>query len=683
MSGLGVLDPGWGENDIAGDSDDDLRVDISLLESPSSPGPPSGDQNVGRPADGSPSGAAPGARHEWTQFLDQNSMRPYWHNNKTGETRWEEPEGVEFNVDKSAANIVRGSGDGKATTGEEVFSIADSLLDMLPTRDSRDAKVEAGSRRTVGVREGFICPFCMSEMGGVRELEAHARVCSKNLDRQTPRVSPDQSPPAIATSPSGPGSAAKSTSAQSSARRSSIGDALKSIFGGAYPGASSSPHKPVPRSTGQQADKAEGYESEQKITYSSKSATPLRGSRLEAEVQAAVSAILATDVGTQLSLPDAGPDPVRWGINALLNDPSLVNEMFLVAPGTLTRGAFRSMSRERRADQVWWWLFKSRLPISDSQLGLIEALGALGVTRAALHARDLSQIRRWFAARDPLDHAARVLAIAGLKSVVVERSPFDTAEAKLWRSRKAALPQTFGTIIRVDPIVSGEWGTVRRAALEAGFTGTPGDAHELVIDWITSTRPLYLKAAVPSRFKYGGADKPVAKDWPTATELLDKILLPAARKLKIPLCFEFGAGTDLSALSALCSRNPCVKFVTVVVDRRSQEHVASIARRFRNMHVIAGGQGLGNTTIPSFLSVLHTSFTAQHSGARVLEQLIPAWRRARAAVAKALTTRLRRLVESGWTVTRADVERGARHLLGGAWREYLGRNLTTQEGAPA
>ncbi len=71
--------------------------------------------------------------------------------------------------------------------------------------------------------------------------------------------------------------------------------------------------------------------------------------------------------------------------------------------------------------------------------------------------------------------------------------------------------------------------------------------------------------------------------------------------------------------------------------------------------------------------MLGTSFVAQHSDARVLEQLIYKWRHSRRVIAETLTESYERLLESGRAVTRAEVERDAARLFDGNFRAWAGR----------
>ena len=76
-----------------------------------------------------------------------------------------------------------------------------------------------------------------------------------------------------------------------------------------------------------------------------------------------------------------------------------------------------------------------------------------------------------------------------------------------------------------------------------------------------------------------------------------------------------------------------------------------------------------HTTFPG------TAFTAQHSDCRVLDQLVYKWRHSRTAIAGVLAAQYGHLLDAGWRLTRGDVRRDARLLLGGAYEEFLAKKL--------
>ena len=70
-----------------------------------------------------------------------------------------------------------------------------------------------------------------------------------------------------------------------------------------------------------------------------------------------------------------------------------------------------------------------------------------------------------------------------------------------------------------------------------------------------------------------------------------------------------------------------------------------------------------------------SSFTAQHSDARVSDQLLYKWPHSRSVIAKVLEEEYWKLSQSGWVPSRAEVRRDVARLFGGSYREFMSKSL--------
>ena len=75
------------------------------------------------------------------------------------------------------------------------------------------------------------------------------------------------------------------------------------------------------------------------------------------------------------------------------------------------------------------------------------------------------------------------------------------------------------------------------------------------------------------------------------------------------------------------------------------------------------------------LEMLGTAFTAQHSDARILEQLVYKWKHSRRVIADVLVDQYSRLYDAGWVVTQAEIHREVYRLFGGAYEEFMSKTL--------
>jgi hypothetical protein len=76
------------------------------------------------------------------------------------------------------------------------------------------------------------------------------------------------------------------------------------------------------------------------------------------------------------------------------------------------------------------------------------------------------------------------------------------------------------------------------------------------------------------------------------------------------------------------------------------------------------------------LEMLGTAFTAQHSDARVLDQLIYKWSHSRSVIASVLAEEYAKLCQSGWTASRAEIRRDVVRLFGGSYEDFMAKTLT-------
>ncbi|KAH8061348.1 hypothetical protein JL722_3961 [Aureococcus anophagefferens] len=397
---------------------------------------------------------------------------------------------------------------------------------------------------------------------------------------------------------------------------------------------------------------------------------------LRGVVREVVDATDTIDVHTHLFPPSHG-DLCAYGIDALLTYHYLVSEFFMVAPMDLTHARFFAKSKRAQADLVWDGLFVRRTPLSEACVGVLTTLAAFPELRPALDppltAASLVPIRAFFDAADPAEHATRVLAMAGVRYVVCTNVPFDAREASEFvdetccvdvdaetfasvetRPRDAAETSQFRTALRVDALLKGDWATIAASLAQRGLPETLAGARTFLKAWAKRYGAVYLMASSPADFAYP-RDEPKQPGWPSATALVDDVLVPVARELRLPLALKLGARrgmnpdldpcgggdgvvvADGGPLVDLCSRNPDVKFLATFLSRVNQHEAAVMSQKFRNLH------------------------------------LIYKWAHSRRVVADALADQYEHLVRTGFTLSRAAVERDVEALLGGAYEAFLAK----------
>jgi len=355
-----------------------------------------------------------------------------------------------------------------------------------------------------------------------------------------------------------------------------------------------------------------------------------------AEIAARVGKIVAAtpvfDIHTHLYDPAFG-ELLLWGIDDLLVYHYLVAEGFRVFEMPYEK--FWTLSTTEQADLIWDALFLQNSPISEACRGVLTTLNALGLD---VKKRDLTVIRKWFKDWTVSDFITRCMKLGGVSRVCMTNSPFDPVEARVWE-RSYKRDERFVSALRIDPLLL-DWEKTVPFLRQHGYQvnleinqQTADEVRRFLLDWSKKIKARYLMVSLSPHFAFPSADP--------ASRLLEASVLPVCEELGLPLALMLGvkrqinpalrmAGdgvglSDLTALQHLCAGFPKNKFLVTVLARENQHELCVLARKFRNLHIF-GCWWFNN--IPEVmdeitrmrLELLGTSFTAQHSDARVLDQ---------------------------------------------------------------
>jgi hypothetical protein len=403
---------------------------------------------------------------------------------------------------------------------------------------------------------------------------------------------------------------------------------------------------------------------------------------LAAQVEKIVATTPVSDIHTHLYEPAFG-GLLLWGIDELLVYHYLVAETFRHLP--LTCQQFWALPKEQQADRIWDALFVQNSPISEACRGVLTTLHALGLDPRK---RDLPSLRKWFADWKVDDYVTRCLELAGTRSVCMTNSPFDELERPVWE-KGFRRDERFTAALRIDPLLTA-WGDtaplLNRWGYEVGVgvtSKTIAQVRRFLADWTKKIRARYLMVSLAPDF-----------DFPAdtfAARLLERAVLPHCAEFGLPMALMLGVrrqvnphlrlagdgvgASKLTALEHLCAGFPENKFLVTVLARENQHELCVLARKFRNLHIFGCWWFMN---VPSLveevtrlrLELLGLSFTAQHSDARVLDQLIYKWQHSRRLISRVLTDKYNDLAQAGWQPTSSDIDRDARNLLGGAFDRF-------------
>lgn len=404
---------------------------------------------------------------------------------------------------------------------------------------------------------------------------------------------------------------------------------------------------------------------------------------LRETVRKVVACTPVTDLHTHLFSPAFGPY-LLWGVDELLTYHYLLAEVF--RSSRVPYDDLWQLSKTQQADLVWRTLFLDRSPVSESCRGVLTILGKLGLD---LRSRDLAAYRAYFAGQTLAKQIDAVFACANLKDVVMTNDPFDPTERDIWLRGFERDPR-FHAALRIDPLLN-DWGRTWKILREIGYnvesslnTKSTAEIRRFLSEWVQRTQALYMAVSLPPDFAF-------PEESPRAVAI-EECVLPVAAEQGIPFAMMIGVkrnvnpalrlagdGVGLSSVDSvarLCAQFPANRFMVTMLARENQHELTVAARKFRNLFLFGCWWFLNNPSLIEEmtrmrLELLGLSVTPQHSDARVLEQVIYKWEHSRAIIAQALSDKYSDLLETGWTITEAEIERDAARLLSQNFWEFL------------
>jgi hypothetical protein len=400
----------------------------------------------------------------------------------------------------------------------------------------------------------------------------------------------------------------------------------------------------------------------------------LQPNQILSSVEDALSATSFIDMHTHLFSPALGKLGL-WGIDELITYHYLEAEFF--RNSRMKPEQYWTLTKKQQADAIWRALFVEQAPISESTRGVVAVLQAFGLPTDAA---DLTEARAFFESQDVESHISTVFDMAGMKVAVMTNDPLDPEEGPLWIEGVRG-DVRFQPVLRLDRILIG-WGSHWSQIAAQGYKVDQNlsghsvtEVRRFLASWYERMRPVYMAVSLPDTFHFP-ADGALGS-------LLSEAVLPACRELDIPLSLMIGvrkqvnprlrlAGdavgrADLRALESLCRDYPDNRFLVSVLSRENQHELCVYARKFNNLMPFGCWWFLNNPSIVEEITrerieLIGTSFIAQHSDARVLEQVIYKWRNTRATMAPILANAYNLLSRDGRAVTRAEIQRDVKRL---------------------
>jgi hypothetical protein len=391
------------------------------------------------------------------------------------------------------------------------------------------------------------------------------------------------------------------------------------------------------------------------------------------------------DIHTHLFDPAFG-SLVSWGIDDLLTYHYLIAEGFRCS--TEPSDLFWSMNKTQQADWIWKHLFLERSPISEACRGVLTTLHLLGIDARQ---RDLPKLRKHFAKWTPETYTDRILEIAKVRKVCMTNLPFDDQERPYWEKGFTRHP-AFVAALRLDPLLL-EWEKTAAQLhswgyqVHADLSGqTLSEVRRFLGDWATKMDSQYCMVSLPPDWRF--------PENTITNRLIEEAVLPFGREHGQAFAMMIGvrrgvnpelrmagdslAPADVPSVEALCAAFPENKFICTMLARENQHALCVAARKFRNLHIFGCWWFLNNPSLIDEITrmrieLLGLGVTPQHSDCRVMDQLAYKWNHSRPILAEVLAEKYSDLSDTGWHVTRSEIERDVHQLLGGGFEAFIGR----------
>jgi hypothetical protein len=336
-----------------------------------------------------------------------------------------------------------------------------------------------------------------------------------------------------------------------------------------------------------------------------------------------------------------------------------------------------TLTKSQKADHIWRTLFLENTPVSEATRGVIAVLQAFGLPTQD---SDLREARCFFTEQTIDAHIQRVFDMAGMKTAVMTNDPLDPEEAPAWMKGVAQDPR-FQPVLRLDRILTGwadHWSKLEAQGYKVDANAgerSIAEVRRFLADWHKRMSPVYMAVSLADTFLYPQDS--------VLSRILSEAVLPTCRELDMPMSLMIGvrkqvnprlrlAGdavgrANLVALENLCRDFPENRFLVSVLSRENQHELCVYARKFNNLMPFGCWWFLNNPSIVEEITrerieLLGTSFIAQHSDARVLEQVIYKWRNTRATMVPILAHSYQLLLRDGRSVTRGDIQRDVKRL---------------------
>ena len=402
--------------------------------------------------------------------------------------------------------------------------------------------------------------------------------------------------------------------------------------------------------------------------------TPLNRDQIEAVVgeETAPDKLIVDDWHTHLLGPKAGPELSLHGIDQMLIYHYVRRKLF--GAGHIDPDTFNSWDLEKQGDFTWQKLFLDAPSdaFDEGCRGVLVALEAFGLDP---NATSLETARQFYADTPAEEIQRHCMELAGVRRIVGTQDVFNDQERAYYTDGDWDANYLSG--FRLDELVLhypravgklNAWGY--SVGTDPSETSTASEIRRFLSDWHGKLHDVvYGACSFPPNCQVHDLSSQEGA-------VLHHAVLPALRELKLPFFMmpgpirqlkykwqDAGDGVglcDMFPYQQLLRRHSGNAFFITPLHNANQydasvltchnDNVMAIGHWWFNYH-----PGLVEQDLKMRLEMTGDRFIAFNSDARVLENLIPKWRRFRQVLAKVMTDKYQDLHDTGRHVTREGI----------------------------
>ncbi len=343
------------------------------------------------------------------------------------------------------------------------------------------------------------------------------------------------------------------------------------------------------------------------------------------------------------------------GLDEILNYHYLTAE-FLSASNFPPKKFF-DFSKRKRAEIVWNYLFVQNTPISEASRGVIKIMNFLKIKD--YEKKTYLEVLKKFKSNKYKNK--NILNKLKIKKVVMTNNPFDKKEWNIFNKKKWD-KKFFKSSLRLDDLF-----LIKKKYSKKKLSS-------LIENFIKISNPVYLAISVD-----GKNIKRIFN-----SNYMKNIIFPILRKQNLPLMVligvkrginkEFREGgdgvgdEDCSFLELLLKKNPKIRFLVTHLSDLSQYKLIVLSRKFPNLTLFGfwwflNQKKMISNILDQKINLLGYNFIAQHSDARVFEQLIYKWINFKEILVDVLYEKYSSLQNDGYILSRTQIVKDISKIL--------------------